>query len=216
MFFGNNLLLPLWLQTQMGYIATWAGLVAAPSGVVAVLLTPFAARLHEQDRRPLAPRLWRSSPSRVSYFMRSLYTTDADFCALVIPMLVQGMAMSTFFVSMVTLSLNGVPPNAGAGGLGPLQLRAHHRRQLRRLPRHHLLGPQRGAAPDAAVRDHGRPRSRPSSWPLQKLQGAGHDLQQAVGAVTDQVVEPGLSAGHRRHLPDVGLADGGADPAASG
>jgi DHA2 family multidrug resistance protein len=27
-FFGTNLLQPLWLQTRMGYIATWAGLVA--------------------------------------------------------------------------------------------------------------------------------------------------------------------------------------------
>ena len=34
MFFGNLVLLPLWLQTQLGYTATWAGLVAAPSGVV--------------------------------------------------------------------------------------------------------------------------------------------------------------------------------------
>lgn len=31
-FFANTLLLPLWLQTQLGYTATWAGLVAAPSG----------------------------------------------------------------------------------------------------------------------------------------------------------------------------------------
>ncbi len=44
-FFGNNILLPLWLQTHMNYIATWAGLVAAPSGVVAVILTPFAAQV---------------------------------------------------------------------------------------------------------------------------------------------------------------------------
>ncbi|RZM23476.1 MAG: DHA2 family efflux MFS transporter permease subunit, partial [Sphingomonas sp.] len=28
-FFANTLLLPLWLQTQLGYTATWAGLVAA-------------------------------------------------------------------------------------------------------------------------------------------------------------------------------------------
>ena len=30
-FFGNIVLMPLWLQTQLGYTATWAGLVAAPS-----------------------------------------------------------------------------------------------------------------------------------------------------------------------------------------
>ena len=39
-FFANILLMPLWLQTQIGYTATWAGLVAAPTGVIAVLLTP--------------------------------------------------------------------------------------------------------------------------------------------------------------------------------
>ncbi len=43
-FFGGNVLQPLWLQTRLGYIATWAGLVAAPSGVVAVVLTPLFAR----------------------------------------------------------------------------------------------------------------------------------------------------------------------------
>ena len=32
-FFANVLLMPLWMQTQLGYTATWAGLVAAPSGV---------------------------------------------------------------------------------------------------------------------------------------------------------------------------------------
>src|SRR3546814_9580548 len=54
-FFANVLILPLWLQTQMGYTATWAGLVAAPSGVVAVILTPIMARLSGRiDARLLA------------------------------------------------------------------------------------------------------------------------------------------------------------------
>jgi DHA2 family multidrug resistance protein len=108
-FFGSNLLQPLWLQTRMGYIATWAGLVAAPSGVVAVILTPFAARLMQKvDAR------WTASLSMaafgLSFYMRSGFTPDVDFKALVWPMLVQGVAMSTFFISMVTISLNGVPP----------------------------------------------------------------------------------------------------------
>jgi DHA2 family multidrug resistance protein len=43
-FLANMLLMPLWLQTHLGYTATWAGLVTAPTGVVAVLLTPAAAQ----------------------------------------------------------------------------------------------------------------------------------------------------------------------------
>ena len=50
-FFGNVVLMPLWQQTQLGYTATWAGLVAAPSGVTAVLVAPFVGTLHRQVRR---------------------------------------------------------------------------------------------------------------------------------------------------------------------
>ncbi len=106
-FFGNNVLLPLWLQTQLGYIATWAGLVAAPSGVMAVLLTPFAARLMQRiDVR------WAASAALVtfglSFWLRSLYPPDASFGVLVVPLLVQGVAMSAFFTSLLTITLNGI------------------------------------------------------------------------------------------------------------
>ena len=45
----------------------------------------------------------------LSYWLRSDYSADANFGALVVPLLVQGVAMSAFFVSMITITLNGVP-----------------------------------------------------------------------------------------------------------
>ena len=108
-FFANTLLLPLWLQTQMGYTATWAGLVAAPSGAVAVLLTPFVARLSGKiDARILATVAFASFG--YSYYLRSGYTTYASFYDLALPMMVQGIAMSTFFLAMLTISLDRIPP----------------------------------------------------------------------------------------------------------
>jgi DHA2 family multidrug resistance protein len=108
-FFANILLLPLWLQTNIGYTATWAGLVAAPSGLVAVVLTPLTARLLSRiDAR------WVGTISfvafAVSYFMRSGYTADAGFWDFVMPLLVQGIAMGTFFVSMLAIAFEGLPP----------------------------------------------------------------------------------------------------------
>jgi DHA2 family multidrug resistance protein len=108
-FFANTLLLPLWLQTQLGYTATWAGLIAAPSGVVAVLLTPFVARLSGKvDAR------WLATVSFVffalSYWMRSGYTATASAWDFTLPLLVQGVSMSTFFLSMLTISLDKIPP----------------------------------------------------------------------------------------------------------
>src|SRR6185369_6811208 len=39
-FFGNVVLLPLWLQQYMGYTATYAGMALAPVGLLAILLSP--------------------------------------------------------------------------------------------------------------------------------------------------------------------------------
>ncbi len=107
LFFANNLLLPLWLQEQMGYTATWAGFVAAPSGIVAVIATPFIGRL-KIDARWLATAAFLCFAG--SYFMRSHYTPDASFCVLTAPLLLQGLAMSMFFVPLLTILLDGIPP----------------------------------------------------------------------------------------------------------
>ncbi|TPG13649.1 DHA2 family efflux MFS transporter permease subunit [Sphingomonas oligophenolica] len=108
-FFANILLLPLWLQTQLGYTATWAGLIAAPSGLVAVLMTPLVARLSGKfDARLLATVAFAAFA--VSYWMRSELTTNASAWDFMLPLLVQGIAMSTFFLSMLTIALDRIPP----------------------------------------------------------------------------------------------------------
>ncbi len=108
-FFANILILPLWLQTQVGYTATWAGLIAAPSGIVAVFLSPLAARLSGKiDARILATIAFLAFAT--SYYMRSGYTTSASSWDFMLPLLVQGVAMSVFFLSMLTISLDGIPP----------------------------------------------------------------------------------------------------------
>jgi DHA2 family multidrug resistance protein len=107
-FFGGNVLQPLWLQTRLGYIATWAGLVAAPSGVVAVLLTPLFARFGGLVDARITGTIALAAFA-VSFFLRAGYPPDASFGVLVMPLLVQGVAMSTFFVSMLTIQLKDVP-----------------------------------------------------------------------------------------------------------
>ena len=107
-FFGNVVLMPLWLQEQLGYTATWAGLVSAPSGVVAVVVSPLVGRvIGRGDAR------WYASASflvfALSYFMRAAYPADASFWVFVLPLLVQGVAMSMFFVALLTIALDGLP-----------------------------------------------------------------------------------------------------------
>jgi len=108
-FFANNLLMPLWLQTQVGYTATWAGLVAAPAGVVAVLLTPLAAKMMSRfDARWVASLAFVAFG--VSFLMRANFTNQASFLDFVLPLLVQGIALATYFLAMITILLDGIPP----------------------------------------------------------------------------------------------------------
>src|SRR6202022_3459885 len=86
-FFGNIVLMPLWLQSFLGYTATWAGLVSAPSGVTAVLTSLMIGRLMRRfDPRVLAATSF--SFYAASYFMRAGLTSDASFIAFMAPQLV--------------------------------------------------------------------------------------------------------------------------------
>jgi DHA2 family multidrug resistance protein len=108
-FFGNIVLMPLWLQSYLGYTATWAGLVSAPSGVTAVITSLFVGSLiRRHDPRILAASSF--AIYAISYFMRARLTTDASFFAFVAPQLVQGFAMGLFFVSMLAVIFDGLPP----------------------------------------------------------------------------------------------------------
>ncbi len=107
--FANTLLLPLWLQQQLGYTATWAGLVSVPSGVVAMILTPLLSKLGAKlDARWLATLAFVAFGA--SYLMRAGYTTYGDLGSFMTPLIVQGVAMSVFFMAMLTISLGGVAP----------------------------------------------------------------------------------------------------------
>jgi len=106
-FFGNVVLMPLWMQTQLGYTATWAGLVAAPGGLVAVVISPFVGRfMNRFDARWVATIALIAFA--VSYYMRSLLTTDAALIDFIIPQLFQGVAIGTFFVALLSIMLDGI------------------------------------------------------------------------------------------------------------
>jgi DHA2 family multidrug resistance protein len=109
-FFGNVVLLPLWLQQYMGYTATLAGWVLAPVGVLAILLTPVVGRtVNRIDPRYFATAAF--SVFALVLFMRSHFNTDATMTTVLIPTVIQGVAVAVFFVPLITLALSGLPPD---------------------------------------------------------------------------------------------------------
>jgi DHA2 family multidrug resistance protein len=108
-FFGNVVVLPLWLQQYMGYTATEAGMLTAPVGILALMLSPFVGRwVGKVDQRALATVAFLILA--ISLYMRTRYNTQANFGFLVVPIIVQGAALAFFFVPLVSLILSGLAP----------------------------------------------------------------------------------------------------------
>ncbi len=107
-FFGNVVLLPLWLQQYMGYTATEAGMVLAPVGVLALILSPIVGKsLGRFDARPFAT--FSFLVFALVLWMRSLFNTQADFDTIMVPTIIQGIAMAFFFIPLTTVTLSGLP-----------------------------------------------------------------------------------------------------------
>jgi len=117
-FFGNVVIFPLWLQTQMNYTATWAGLAAAPIGVLSVVISPIVGRiLHRVDLRLLATFSFMIFAG-VS-FWTSHFNTEVSYFQLFMPRFIQGIGVAFFFIPLASMGLSGLRPDqlASAAGL---------------------------------------------------------------------------------------------------
>lgn len=118
LYFAALVLIPLWLQTDLGYNSTWAGLVTAPMGIFGVFLAPFLGRwVAKGDARIYA------SVAFIAWALvalwRSTMTTEVDANEVALICLVQGVGIGFFLTPVVSLSIAGLPPDkiASASGL---------------------------------------------------------------------------------------------------
>ncbi|MCM5680239.1 DHA2 family efflux MFS transporter permease subunit [Schlegelella sp. S2-27] len=110
LFFGNVVILPLWLQQYMGYTATAAGMALAPVGVLAIVLSPLVGR----NVARLDPR-WLTTVAFTLFalvlWMRSNFTPQADQWTILVPTIVQGAAVAFFFIPLMSITLSGLTPD---------------------------------------------------------------------------------------------------------
>ncbi len=117
-FFSSVVLIPLWLQTNMGYNATWAGRAMAPQGVLAVIMSPIVARLTTKVDIRLLVSFGVLVMAAVS-FWRTSFASDVTFWGVALPQLALGFAIPFFFIPLIGLALGSVNPaeTASAAGL---------------------------------------------------------------------------------------------------
>ena len=116
-FFSISLLVPLWLQQNVGYTSTWAGLATAPLGVIPVLLTFFVGKYAmRMDLRILAALSF--VVMGWTCFMRSGFNLQVDFYNVAMVQFWQGLGVALFFMPVLTILLSDLQQNEIASGSG--------------------------------------------------------------------------------------------------
>ena len=117
-FFAVNVIVPQWLQRTMGYTAIWAGLAAAPMGILPVLMTPFMGKY--------APRFnmrWMVCSAfailGAASFIRAGFFLGVDFTHVAAVQLLQGLGLALFIMPINAILLSDLKPQeiAAASGL---------------------------------------------------------------------------------------------------
>ncbi len=106
--YSSIMLIPLFLQTLMGYTATKAGMVLAPGGVATLITMPFVgAMLQKYDGRKIV--LCGLTTGAVAMFIMRGFTLDASYFDFVWPRVVLGVGLAMTFVPLTTITLATIP-----------------------------------------------------------------------------------------------------------
>lgn len=105
--FASIVLLPIYLQTLMGYDATLAGLVLGPGGIATLLAMPVAGRLVTKVN-PKGLLAFGIVVCAYSTFLMGKFNLNADFNTVLWPRIVLGAGMGFLFIPLTTLTLSTI------------------------------------------------------------------------------------------------------------
>lgn len=105
--FGSIVLLPIYLQTLMGYTSYLAGLVLGPGGLAALIAMPMAGRLVNKVN-PKGLLAFGIVVAASATFLMSKFTLDASFRTVIWPRIVLGVGMGFLFIPLMTLTLSTI------------------------------------------------------------------------------------------------------------
>jgi MFS transporter, DHA2 family, multidrug resistance protein len=105
--YSSIMLIPLFLQTLMGYNATMAGMVLAPGGVATLICMPFVgAAIQRCDGRKVV--FLGLIIGAVSMFIMQHFSMQAAYRDFVWPRVVLGVGLAMTFVPLTTLTLSTI------------------------------------------------------------------------------------------------------------
>ncbi len=107
---GTVVLIPLLLQQVYDYTATWAGLAAAPVGLLPILLAPIIGKFGNKIDMRILITVSFMVYALTFYWRAVTFLPEMTFMDVASPQFVQGLAVACFFMPLTTITLSGLPP----------------------------------------------------------------------------------------------------------
>jgi len=120
--YGSTLLLPVFLQTLMGYTALLSGLALSPGGVAVLLLMPLVGKLLSHKVEPRWLLMFGLAMSAVGLFEMSGFNLQVDLRTAVWSRIVQSFGMAFLFVPLNTLAFSYIPKEKANSATGLINL----------------------------------------------------------------------------------------------
>ncbi len=119
--FGSFVMLPLFVQTMLGYTATWAGLVLSPGGIASLFAMAFVGNLiGKVDTRFLV--LVGVAMNVVALWLLWSINLGVDFQYVMISRLFQGFGLGFLFVPITTAAYTRIQPHQMGDATGLFNL----------------------------------------------------------------------------------------------
>ena len=117
-FFASIVILPLWLQSNMGYTATWAGYSTGIMGIFAVLSAPFVGKACEKYDPRLIVFAGVIGLALIMVWRMWEFNPEVTFLQMAWPTLLTGVFMVMFFVPVTGLAMASVNHDEQANAAG--------------------------------------------------------------------------------------------------
>lgn len=116
-FFSVALMIPLWLQRDLGYTSIWAGLATAPLGILPIMLAPLLGKYGGKfDMRMLASMAFLVLS--ITCFLRSGFNLQVNFAHVAGIQLLMGAGVALFFMPVLQILLSDLDGREVAAGSG--------------------------------------------------------------------------------------------------